>query len=38
MFLLKLSGPVHSVFTVTGTFTDESNTTVQVKTILDPTG
>ena len=31
MFLLKLSGPVHTVFTVTGTSTDGSNTTAQVR-------
>ena len=33
------SGPVHTVFTVTGTSTDESNTTVQVRvTVAIPTG
>ena len=31
MFLLKLSGPVHTVFTATATSTDGSNTTVQVR-------
>ena len=39
MFLLKLSGPVHTVFTVTGTSTDGFNFTVQVRvTLADPTG
>ena len=39
MFLLKLSGPVHTVFTVTGTSTDGLNSTVQVRvTLADPIG
>ena len=37
MFLLKLSGPVHTVFTVTGTSTDGLNSTVQVRVTSLPT-
>ena len=39
MFLLKLSGPVHTVSTVTGISTDGLNSTVQVRvTPADPIG
>ena len=32
------AGPVHSVFTVTRTFTTGLNSTVQVRVTVDPTG
>ena len=32
------AGPVHSVFTVTGTSTAGVSSTVQVRVIVDPTG
>ena len=35
--LINPSGPVHTVFTVTETFTAELNTTVQVRVTVDPT-
>ena len=35
---LKPSGPLHTVFTVTGTSTNGLNSTVQVKKMEDPTG
>ena len=38
MFLLKLAGPLHTVFTVTGTSTDALNTTVQVRVTVAPIG
>ena len=38
MLLLKLAGPVHTVFTVTGTSTDALNTTVQVRVTVAPIG
>ena len=35
---LRSSGPVHTVYTVTGTSTFGLNSTVQVSMTLDPTG
>ena len=35
---VTLSGPVHTVFTVTGTSTAGLNSTVQVRVTSDPTG
>ena len=38
LVVINPSGPVHTVFTVTGTFTEGLNSTVQVRVTLDPIG
>ena len=38
LVVLNPSGPVHTVFTVTGTSTAGLNSTVQFRVTLDPTG
>ena len=38
LVVINPAGPVHIVFTVTGTSTDGLNSTVQVRVTSDPTG